>query len=200
MKKRFQPCARPPASRAPPGRGLADRFTGAPKAAVGCRAAGVAPRPPPRNQDDISCVNCGRTGHMVADCRQPKAEQGQRPCFTCRKPRHLARNCPNNPVKAPTATGQDHGAAPQPFATMCVTTVDADGFATVTRPRPRPMTTTIQHFIPQITDEQQRRQQQHKHRYRPLTVDDWLEVAESPAEISQGEMSASVAEMSRRQR
>ena len=120
---------------------------------------------------------------MAAHCRRPKAERGQRPCFTCKTSGHLARNYPNKPVKAIM------DAVPAPFATMRVTTVFADGFTTV--PGPRPTTTTIHHLRPQITDKQQRQQQQKQNTiYRPLTIDDLLEVADvgSTAEISLGEV------------
>ena len=48
-------------------RGPARRFTGAAQGGGGFRAAGVAPRLPPRDKNDVSCVNCGRKGHMAAD-------------------------------------------------------------------------------------------------------------------------------------
>ena len=148
MKGRFNPGARAPTSRAPPGRGPAGRFTGAPQGGGGFRAAGVAPRPPPRNMDDVSCVSCGRKGHMAAEGRQPRATQGQPPCFNCNKPGHLARNCPN---KSPAVKTVQHGPAPSTPAAffLCVTTVDADGLTTARRPRPT--TITIHHFTRQLT-------------------------------------------------
>ena len=92
-------------------RGPAGSFTGTAQGCGGFRAAGVALRPPPRHKNDVSCVNYGRKGYMAADCRQPKAEMGKRPCFNCNKPGHLRatlrgtaprRRLPSRP--SPTAT------------------------------------------------------------------------------------------------
>lgn len=64
----------------------------------GPRPGGGRPRnptqnPPPRDRRDISCVNCGGSGHMAAECTAEKLPKHKRPCFICRRPGHLARDC-----------------------------------------------------------------------------------------------------------
>ena len=49
--------------------------------------------PPPRDRTDLSCVNCGRKGHIAAECRQEKNDFKSRPCFKCQKPGHIATYC-----------------------------------------------------------------------------------------------------------
>jgi len=38
------------------------------------------------------CFNCGKPGHLSADCPQP---QGNQNCYECGQPGHKARDCPN---------------------------------------------------------------------------------------------------------
>ena len=65
MNGRFKPGGRPGGPRpTAAARGPAGQFTGAAKSGGGFRAAGVAPRLPLRDRADLSCVNCGRKGHM----------------------------------------------------------------------------------------------------------------------------------------
>ena len=49
---------------------------------------------PPRCRADMTCVNCGRKGHAASECREGRKEKSERPCFTCNKPGHLAREKP----------------------------------------------------------------------------------------------------------
>ena len=65
MRGRFNPRASgPPRPGAPPAnRGPAGRFTGAAQGSGGFRAADVAPRLPPRDAKDMSCVNRGKKDH-----------------------------------------------------------------------------------------------------------------------------------------
>ena len=54
---------------------------------------------------------------MAADCRQPKAEMGKRPCFNCIEPGHLARNCPEKKMAIKAVT---QGDLPQAVFLGCV--------------------------------------------------------------------------------
>ena len=103
--------------------GGAGRFPSRPPAAPaarfgqgggGFRSAGVAPRLPPRNKSDMSCVNCSIKGHMAADCKKPRAEQGQRPCFICQKLGHPARDCPDKKAHIKSVTQAPLSGQPQP--------------------------------------------------------------------------------------
>ena len=38
------------------------------------------------------CFNCGKPGHLSADCTQPA---GNTACYECGQPGHKARDCPN---------------------------------------------------------------------------------------------------------
>ena len=50
----------------------------------------------------MKCANCGKTGHSARDCRGPKADLKDRPCFACGEKGHVKANCPNagKPLKA----------------------------------------------------------------------------------------------------
>ena len=39
------------------------------------------------------CVTCGRKCHAASECRQPKRERAERPCFNGAKPGHDAKAC-----------------------------------------------------------------------------------------------------------
>ena len=83
----------------------------------------------------MSCVNCGKKGHMARDWRQPRQEdKSKRPCFVCGKIGHLARDCRDkpNPLKM-----LENGEGRQPVFLGCVEAVDAKGFRTVGRPVPK---------------------------------------------------------------
>ena len=75
MGQRYFRFKRPPgaAGRPPP-------RTGAPQFRFGDQP-GRSAVPPPRGRGDISCANCGRKGHAASECRQPKVELADRPCF-----------------------------------------------------------------------------------------------------------------------
>ena len=57
----------------------------------------------PGQQRARKCVNCGKEGHLAADCRGPKRELGQRPCFICGKTGHIARDCKEPKTPGPRA-------------------------------------------------------------------------------------------------
>ena len=65
----------------------------------GDRKPAAGAQPPPRDRGDLSCVNCGRKGHIAAECRQEKKDFKLRPCLKCQKPGHLARDCKEPAVK-----------------------------------------------------------------------------------------------------
>ena len=100
MRNRFNPRALVAGRDGPPptaNRGPAGRFTGAAQGGGGFRPAGVAPRLPPRDVKEMSCVNCGMKGHMARDCRQLRQEDKSNcPCFICRKPGTLPEIAPTN--------------------------------------------------------------------------------------------------------
>jgi len=91
---------------------------------------------PPRGRGDITCVNCGKKGHIAADCRGPKVDREKRPCFTCGQTGHIARACPN---KAKVTLVEQDGSG-ENVHTMCV---QVEGFqevrrgARMTTPEPR---------------------------------------------------------------
>ncbi|XP_071652503.1 uncharacterized protein [Temnothorax longispinosus] len=45
-----------------------------------------------KSSTTIRCYNCSRTGHIAAECKQPKRERGS--CFKCGTMGHAARDCP----------------------------------------------------------------------------------------------------------
>lgn len=96
---------------------IRDRIRGVP----GARA-----EPPPRGTSDMLCANCGRKGHLTADCRQPRVEFNNSPRFTCDKPGRNARICPDRPVNAAT---EDAPAALAPV--KAVTTGDGQPLRSV---------------------------------------------------------------------
>ena len=105
----------------------------------------------------MSCINRGRKGHAASECRQAKVEKGDRPCFTCGKSGHEARNCPNKPAaRAPLKALED---VPRRVATLCVT--DADGFKTVP---PRRSGQRLGDFISSMPEPRR-----NSNRFRPLS-------------------------------
>jgi hypothetical protein len=86
MRGRFNPRSSGPARAGPPpaNRGPAGRFRGAAQGGGGFRAAGVAPRLPPRVTKDMSCVNCGKKGphgSRLSTGAPRRQEQTPLPCL-----------------------------------------------------------------------------------------------------------------------
>ena len=80
---------------------------------------GNAAAAPPRSRDDIVCVNCGRKGHGVGECRQAVVDKKDRPCFDCGENGHISRNCHKKRSKPIEAIEDAAGATKRP-AVLCV--------------------------------------------------------------------------------
>ena len=82
---------------------------GPPRAAGGQFTAGEARLPGDSRGREQKCVNCGKAGHMAAQCRSPKKDPSERPCFGCGESGHVMANCPKRgkPLKVlTTSTGE----------------------------------------------------------------------------------------------
>ena len=122
-------------------------------------------------------MNCGRKGHAASECREGRKERPDHPCFTCGKPGHEAKNCPNKgsaPRRA-DVKAIENGPA-RIAAVMCVTekVVDGDGFTMVAK-GPRPQQPHLGDFIRSSTG---RAPARGSNRFRPLSLSDWQEIAE----------------------
>ena len=65
----------------------------------------VGGAPPPRDRNDLRCINCGGKGHTYRESREKELPRDQRPCLNCGKPGHISRDC-----KQPRAVLLDGGA------------------------------------------------------------------------------------------
>ena len=91
---------------------------------------------PPRDRNDITCVNCGKAGHTAPNCSEAQKDKKDRPCFGCGKPGHESRNCPDKAKRAPPrrpVKAVDEVPAVQPIAAvtarppaavLCITSMD----------------------------------------------------------------------------
>ncbi len=79
---------------------------GPPRAAGGQFTKDEARLPGDARGREQKCVNCGKAGHMAAQCRLPKREPGERPCFGCGEVGHVSANCPkrSRPLKVLTTS------------------------------------------------------------------------------------------------
>ena len=115
----------------------------------------------------MSCVNCGAKGHIGSECTKPKVEFGKRPCFICNHTGHLARNCPNKPLK------MLEDQALLVAMIMCMECGD-DNFSKPKRPVPQPI------LLSDYVQKKVANSQPHSsNRFRPLTSKD-LEGMEHP--------------------
>ena len=81
---------------------------------------------------------------MAAECRQPRAEMGKRPCFNCGRPGHLARACPD--AKKAAIKAITNGDIYKAAFRGCVQVVDSDGFTKVPG-RPTPQSAHVLDFV-----------------------------------------------------
>ena len=127
----------------------------------------VVPRLSPRDVKDMSCVSCGKKGHMARDCRQSRQEdKSKRPCFVCGKVGHLAQDCRDKPNALKML---ENGEPRQPVFLGCVNAVDAEGYRRVRRPQPRGA--HILDFISRAAAPVQAKKPD-GNRFRPLQVSD----------------------------
>ena len=56
------------------------------------KGGGWKGEPPPRDRNDLRCINCGGKGHTYRDCREKELPREQRPCLNCGKPGHVSRD------------------------------------------------------------------------------------------------------------
>ena len=90
------------------------------------RRANTSPGAPPggggkgggKGARDVRCANCGKTGHMAADCRGEKRDFSQRPCYNCGKPGHVRASCPE--LKKTVNANSVEGAEPVDFGCVDV--------------------------------------------------------------------------------
>jgi hypothetical protein len=58
---------------------------------------------PFRNPTQRGCFNCGKEGHLQAECTEPRKPKA---CYNCGKEGHFARNCPAAPSTQTQALGR----------------------------------------------------------------------------------------------
>ena len=94
----------------------------------------------------IRCGNCGETGHISADCKKPRVDPKDRPCFECGKVGHTAARCPNKrDGKKSNVNNLDDDSC---HYAMCLE--DDQGFSAVRRgakPRPMPSMVTMEDVL-----------------------------------------------------
>jgi len=120
-------------------------------------------------QRDMKCVNCGRQGHAVAECRSPVVPVAERPCVKWGKKGQSSRNCTEQP-SAPQArrVGMVDVSAERSFG--CNLTREDDGWNKVirsgARAAPRRPLPTIGDVMMASTQDSHGRGWLEEHRFR----------------------------------
>ena len=91
------------------------------------RRFGNGGQPPPRDRQDLRCINCGGKDHSWRACPMPEVPRDQRPCLRCLKPGHLSADCPLNKGAKGSAALIDGAAGDQPPRTYEIRCVEAEG-------------------------------------------------------------------------
>ena len=122
----------------------------------------------------MTCMNCTRKGHTAGECKQPRREKSERLCFTCGKPGHESRVCPEKSAERPVRQVGLSAPAPRKIAAFCISAApDADGF----RPVQHGRQTCGQGLSDFIAPPMKKGNSGAGSRFRPVTLDDWKTLA-----------------------
>ena len=95
-------------------------------------------------------MNCERKGHVLKECKQPKAEMAQRPCFICQKIDHIAKNCHKKDARPALAITDAYQAQIVDVLCygICEPEVDSEGFQRIQHGnKPKPQGAQLGEFI-----------------------------------------------------
>jgi len=67
------------------------------------------------------CFNCGELGHTSRDCDKPdiRRASGDRTCYLCKQPGHVAANCPQSPNRPRTQRSCFNCGSPDHLSNQC---------------------------------------------------------------------------------